>query len=215
MNYEVLKDIIMSRRSIRKFKDQPVPNEVIMELIECARWAPSDTNSQPWKFIATSNKDAINKIEEATQNGITRLQAKADQMGKPEVKRKMEIFAKYALVFKCAPTVLLCLSENYKSKFTEDIFAPVDHGAELWEDEGIKCASIASQNIMLAAHAMGYGSCALSGPMIVAEEDVKRALKIEDKYRIAIMLALGTPEDGIKPAAPPRKSVEEILEIIK
>lgn len=212
MSYEILKDIILNRRSIRKFKDEPVPKEKIQELIECARWAPSDTNMQPWKFIIISNKDIIKKIEEATVSGMTELQAKAEEIGRPDVKRKMEIFSKYALVFKNAPTVIICLSEPYSSKFTDDIFTPINHGMDMWKEEGIKSTCLAAQNIMLAAHSLGYGTCAMSGPMILAEQKLKEALNIEEKYTIALVIALGVPEGTVN--APLRKGIEQIFEYI-
>lgn len=46
-----LTEIIKNRRSIRKYKNVDVPNELIEDLIECARLAPSAKNRQPWKFL--------------------------------------------------------------------------------------------------------------------------------------------------------------------
>ena len=44
-------EAIQKRRSIRKYKSEQVPDEVIWELLECARLAPSAHNSQPWRFV--------------------------------------------------------------------------------------------------------------------------------------------------------------------
>lgn len=213
MVYNEFKSIILGRRSIRKFKDEPVPIEVLEELIDCARWAPSDTNSQPWKFIATSNKEKIKTIEKITVEGIKVLQGEAIQIGQLEVVRKLDVFGRYALVFKNAPTIILCLSEDYKSKFTEDIFKPIGFGKEHWREEGIKSASLACQNILLAAHAMGYGTCPMSAPMILAENEIKKELDIEDKYTAILLIAIGKPE-GLS-ATPPRRKASEILKIIE
>lgn len=212
MVYNDLKNIILSRRSIRKFKDEPVPKEILAELIECARWAPSDTNSQPWKFIATSNKSIIKQIEEITIEGMRELQSKAKEIGKDDIVRKIDVFGRYALVFKNAPTIILCLAEAYQSRFTEDVFNPIGYNQEQWREEGLKSASFACQNILLAAHAMGYGTCPLSAPMILAEDKLKKGLGIEEKYMVALLIAIGKPEG--KSPAPPRKSVSQILEFI-
>lgn len=214
MNYSELKNIIRERRSIRKFKDEPVSKEVLEELIDCARWAPSDTNSQPWKFIATSNKEIIKKVEQIILEGMDEMKAVAQAVGKPEIARKIDVFGRYALVFKNAPTIILCLSKSYHSKFTEEIFDPIDFDKTQWREEGLKSASLACQNILLAAHAMGYGTCPMSAPMILAEDELKRELGIEDKYTISLLIAIGKPE-GPAPAAPSRKDVSEILEIIE
>lgn len=213
MDYNKFKDIIIGRRSFRKFKDEPVPIEVLEELIDCARWAPSDTNSQPWRFIATSNKKIIKRIEKATLKGMDELKAQAEIMGKPEIGRKVNAFGRYALVFRNAPTIILCLAESYQSKFTQEIFDPIDFDKIYWRDEGLKSASLACQNILLAAHTMGYGTCPMSAPMILAENEIKKELFIEDKYIVMLLIAIGKPEGSI--VAPLRKSVSDILEIIE
>ena len=51
MKYDTLLKIIKSRRSIRKYKSDPVSLEDVMKVLEAARWAPSGNNSQPWEFV--------------------------------------------------------------------------------------------------------------------------------------------------------------------
>lgn len=59
-----LKETIKNRRSIRKFKDIDIPKEIIEDLIDCARLAPSTKNRQPWKFVIVTgnNKNQITDI---------------------------------------------------------------------------------------------------------------------------------------------------------
>src|SRR5660397_144407 len=59
------KDAIEKRRSIRKFKQDPVPDEHIMALIEAARLAPSASNTQPWRFKIVSDDETKAKLAEA------------------------------------------------------------------------------------------------------------------------------------------------------
>ena len=56
MDYENLLKLVKARRTIRKFKDDPVPDEYVEKIIEAARWAPSGANSQPWEFIVVRDK---------------------------------------------------------------------------------------------------------------------------------------------------------------
>ncbi len=60
-----LLDIMKARRSIRKFKPDPVPDDAVHGILEAARWCQSASNKQPWRFIVVKNKDMIVKI--ATQ----------------------------------------------------------------------------------------------------------------------------------------------------
>lgn len=55
-------DVILKRRSIRNFKQEEVPREVLLKLVEAARWAPSGSNMQPWYFIIVDNKDILDQI---------------------------------------------------------------------------------------------------------------------------------------------------------
>ena len=57
-------DLLKSRRSIRKYKDQPVEEEKIQKCLEAARWAPSASNKQPWEFLIVTEKDVRKKLSE-------------------------------------------------------------------------------------------------------------------------------------------------------
>jgi nitroreductase len=56
-------EIIKTRRSIRRFLDKPVPLEVLDELLEAARWAPSGGNSQPWVFVVVREPASVRKVK--------------------------------------------------------------------------------------------------------------------------------------------------------
>lgn len=60
---EVL-EAIKKRRSIRKYKDTPVSQEIITELLEAARIAPSAYNAQPWKFMIITDREIFKKFKE-------------------------------------------------------------------------------------------------------------------------------------------------------
>ena len=51
MNIDAFLELAKTRRSIRRFKSDPVPDELILKILEAARWAQSGGNSQPWEFI--------------------------------------------------------------------------------------------------------------------------------------------------------------------
>ena len=56
MDIDHLINLLKSRRSIRAYKPDPIPDEFIQKIIEAARWAPSGGNSQPWEFIVIKKK---------------------------------------------------------------------------------------------------------------------------------------------------------------
>src|SRR3972149_8581232 len=63
-----IKDAIRNRRSIRRFKPDPVPDELILQLLESARLAPSGSNTQPWRFIVVKNPETRQRLQEASFN---------------------------------------------------------------------------------------------------------------------------------------------------
>lgn len=59
-------EIIKTRRSIRKFTDEPVPDEIIDKIIEAGTWAPSGMNNQPWKFAIIKDDELKAQISALT-----------------------------------------------------------------------------------------------------------------------------------------------------
>ena len=62
-------EAIKSRRSIRKYTKDPVPEDLIVKILDAGRWAPSASNRQPWSFIVLKDEEVRRKIAEATTYG--------------------------------------------------------------------------------------------------------------------------------------------------
>src|SRR5574341_2652097 len=62
-------DVIVSRKSIRRYKPDPVPDELIDKVLEAARWAPTGENYQPWRFIVVREQATRNKIADLARLG--------------------------------------------------------------------------------------------------------------------------------------------------
>jgi nitroreductase len=62
-------EAIRTRRSIRRFKKEPVPPELIEKLLEAARWAPSSADSQPWEFIVVTDPEIKKRISRSFNIG--------------------------------------------------------------------------------------------------------------------------------------------------
>lgn len=60
-------DLIKTRRSIRQFQEQPVPDNIIYEILEAGRWSPSGKNNQPWRFVVIKNKEIKEKLASLTK----------------------------------------------------------------------------------------------------------------------------------------------------
>lgn len=125
-----LMEMIKSRRSIRKYDDKPVPEELLIQILESVRWAPSWANSQCWEIVII--KDPGTKLK---------LQKTFPPAGNPALKAIVQ-----------APVVLaLCakmgVSGYYKEKITTKF------GDWMMYDLGL-----CTQNICMTAHALGLGT---------------------------------------------------------
>ncbi len=69
---EVL-NTIKNRRTIRKFKPNPIDEEKLQMILEAGRWAPSFSNLQPWKFIVTKDQNLKNELDKASKESVLHL----------------------------------------------------------------------------------------------------------------------------------------------
>jgi len=216
MLFEEFRQLVQTRRSIRDYTEEEVTTSDIHDLIDCARYAPSDTNSQTWEFVAITNRDKIKRIEQFTWDQLQIIASTAQDKGlAKEAKLLLKSFGPYATAFRNAPVLLVCLSTPYTSKFRERIFDPLEFGSTaIWAEESLKSSSLAIQNLMLAAHSKGLATCPLTGPVLLAEKELRNYLDIPDDRGINMVIALGHPVISPQKLMP-RKEVTEILTIIE
>ena len=62
-------DCIRNRRTVREFKPDPVPEEVLLKILQAGRWAPSSSNSQPWHFVVVQEPDTLQRLGEIATQG--------------------------------------------------------------------------------------------------------------------------------------------------
>ena len=124
-----LMDVILGRRSIRRYQDKPVPAELLNKLLEAARWAPSWANSQCWHFVVVRQDAVKKKIQETVS---------------PRNPSSL------ALVN--APVLLVVCAQLKRSGFYNEQY-PTKFGDWFMYDLGL-----ATQNLCLAAHEAGLGT---------------------------------------------------------
>ncbi len=166
-----LKDAILKRRSIRKYKDKAVPNLLIKELLEVARMAPSAYNSQPSRFFIIKDK----KIK--------------------KILRENNVF-KQDFVY-LAPVIIVCSAD--KDVFPKEKFEAVySKSSEIGGEIGaVRDLSIACQNLVLRAVDLGLGTCYVG---LVNRDKAKEILKIPKDFVLPFIITLGYPNEKPKEA---------------
>ena len=212
-----LADLIKSRRSIRAWQSKPVPEDLLMQAIELATYAPNAGNQQNWHFYVILNKSTLYSIANA-------IQANAELIaGWPEAKAIKDV-AKRMLervaVFRGAPAAITVAVKEYQS--------PIDHVIEMREKQDpqaremrqwrsvvqskIQSVSSAIANLLLVLHQMGLGAVWMTGPMQI-KGDIEKILKIPAGEDLIAFIPVGFPAEN--PPLRIRKPVTEVCTIIK
>lgn len=211
LTFDILKELVQERRSIRKYTDMSVSKKDIIDIIDCARYAPSDTNSQMWEFIVICDKKKIEDIANITKEALMTIANNTEKKGLVnEANMLVRSFSHYATAFYNAPVLIISLVIPYTSKFKEKMFDPIGIITnDDWEKEGIKSNAMACQNIMLAAHSKGLATCPFTGPILLANDLLREYLDIDSSKQLNMLISLGYPAES--PKAPTRKTIEEVL----
>ncbi len=151
MGEELIKTIF-SRRSIRQYTEESVPEEHITTILEAAMAAPSASNRKPWHFVVVTERDTLNRLADAH---------------------------KYAKMLHEAPLcIVVCGDESVAQRF--------------WTQD----CSAATQNILLAAQALGLGSvwCGVY-PSEDRVRDISGILGIISPVKPLNLIAIGYPAE--------------------
>ncbi len=194
MDYEGFLKLVKTRRSIRSFKADPIPDEYVERIIEAARWAPSGANSQPWEFIVVKDKQIKDRIVDIVNEHS-------------EYSRKVELTREEDLRFpgvsgpvrepgyKNAPVfIILCGDPRTKEAYP---LLTLSTRGDSHFTSGLASAFL---YMTLAATTLGLGSqwvSATGNPFVKCL--LRGLLEIPEKLEIYDMLVLGYPASQPKP----------------
>ena len=206
-------EMLYGRYSVRRFTEDSVPKEDLVAILEAGTMAPSGKNSQNWHFIVVTDRKKIEDIAGIVENKIhsiadTLLEADGDMLRKG---------IPYATVFKGAPVLILMYTGPYPGvhNMMERANRPIEevHGMARI-NAAIQNTSAAFENILLAAAAMGYGTCWMVGPAMAAKEITEYLDFKKEGYFLSAVTPLGVPE-STEFKRVRRKEVEEVSTFIE
>jgi nitroreductase len=174
--------VINERRSIRKFKPEPINKEDILKILHAANWAPSALDLQPWEFLVVSG-DKKNMMGSKYGKIVDDYTKDWDEAPDKAFMPRNE-FIQFANVYGGAPVVIVVLTEAHHDPKYQKAF--------------LESASAAMENMLLAAAALGLGSCWMTGPLD-DEKYLRRLLSISDDREIVAVSPIGYPAVIPKP----------------
>ncbi len=188
------------RLSVRKFRMDPVPRAAILKMVEAASWAPSAGNAQNVRFITVEDKTLLTRMKGIVDEIVSRT------MGKEVAPDKVNNYN----LFWAAPAAVCVIGTPYESANDRILREkdPERHRIRrLQVNAGLQSVSAAVTQFLLAAYALGYGTCWMTGPLI-AKQEMESALAIRFPDELLAVIAVGKPDSP--PPKPPRKPPEEI-----
>jgi PPOX class probable F420-dependent enzyme len=177
-------DTIHGRRSVRRYLPKEVPDEVVEQVLEAARWAPSPHGRQPWRFAVLGREETKERLADA-MGEEWRANLEMDGQSADVVERRLEGSRRRLLE---APVlVLLCL-------YLEDLDEYPDEERQRGETTmAVQSLGAAAQNALLAAYDLGLDAGWMCAPLFCPEKVVE-ALGLEPRLIPHALLTLGYAE---------------------
>lgn len=217
-NISDLVQLLRSRRSCRNYIAKPVKKDLLDDLVKIAITAPSGTNSQAWTFTVLQSRKEVDRFGGKVADFYRDLNRKAKN---PALR-----------------TLAKCFLGDSLGKYYRKYYESITQGIKEWDEDGkdrlfhgataiiligstaeASCpaedAMLATQNILIASHAMGLGSCLIGFAVEAIKRDkrVKRFLSIPNDTTIYSVISLGYPAEKYKQVTGRKKVIPRYLKL--
>ena len=185
---------IETLRSVRSFKPDPVPKETIIRVLREASMAASGSNTQPWEFVVIQDRDVKTRLKEPMLKRWLERLGGATGMSQRMKETYDEATEMLRNNEKVPVLIYCCLDLNRIGRGEEVRYASIYPGV---------------QNLMLAAHALGLGTClTIHGSTPTrGEPEVKKILGMPENIKIACLVYMGYPSRRY--GRPRRRPIED------
>ena len=196
MDYDSFLKLVKERRTIRRFKPDPIPDEYVDKIIEAARWAPSGYNSQPWDFVVVKDK----KLKDTIMQWIDsywELSSKAENAREPWQRQTSHPWLDTEMDYHNAPVFIILFGDT-RTQVGLPMMVRFDNDRR----QSIFNSSLANAFLYmnLAATSLGLGAqwvSAIANPYV--ETLTKDLLEVPKEVKFYDMMAVGYPDTEPKP----------------
>jgi len=216
-NTSFLVQLMASRRSCRCFTGQPVDRAMLEDLIKIGITAPSGTNSQSWTFTILPTRRAVTSFAEHIAAYFGRLNTTAEKtMLRMFLKLvgKGELDAYYHGYYRKVKKALEEWHGSGRDRLFHGSTAAILVGSKPGASCPVEDVLLATQNILLAAHSMGLGSCLIGYAVAAMKKDpsIQRSIGIPSEEEIHAVIALGYPDEVYQRVAGRKKVTPRYFE---
>jgi len=197
-----LLNLIKHRRSVRKYRKTKPGLPEIDRILDCAMYAPSAHNAQPWRFFVVSDE---NKKAELIEQMAARFRQDLERDNVPSTVIRKKIQRSLRLFSEAPVVIIACIDMTGMDKYPDS----ARQQAEMIMATQSLAAAI--QNLLLAAKAIGLGGCWYCAPLFCPEL-VKTVLSLSNFHIPQALITLGYP--GENSPVPPRFGLDEVRFIL-
>ncbi|MFN2199400.1 MAG: nitroreductase family protein [Anaerolineales bacterium] len=192
-------EFLRTRHSVRTFRPEPVPREVLERILSTAVQAPSAHNRQPWRFVILDQPAGRERLAVAMEIGFA-VDLRKD--GLTEIEIQKQLARSRARILGAPAAVVLCMDESEMDRYPDESRQAAE---SLMAAQSV---ALAGGTLLLAAHAEGLGSLWMCAPLF-AQERVIRALDMPAGWQPQALLLLGYA--AREPVLRPRKPLREVV----
>jgi nitroreductase len=204
-----LADAVHGRSSVRKYASDPVPREDVEAMVGLAIRAANAGNSQSWRFVAVEDATTLAAMKTAVDAALDVMAAWPEAEGR---EKELESYRAYATFFGGAPLVVAVFGVPYRSIADVLLYRhrlSYEERDRLRQRPDIQSIGGAVQLLCTAAHAMGYGSCWMTAPVLAAPA-IEELLGAEPPERLVAVVPIGRPLTQPRPTS--RRPLSDVLE---
>jgi nitroreductase len=209
--------LMASRRSCRNFLEKPVERALLEDLVKIGTTAPSGTNSQMWTFTVLPARGSVAALGDQVALFFKNLNKRAENdwlrrfmtcIGRPELDQY------YGNYYQSVSEALAEREQGGRDRLFHGATAAIVVGSKPEGSTRSEDALLAAQNMLLAAHGMGLGTCLIGFAVAAMVEDIRirRYLGIPDNERVHAVIALGYPDESYRKVAGRKKYVRRYFE---
>ncbi len=197
-----LHQFLRTRRSIRHFQPDSIPDATVKRILETATYAPSAHDKQPWRFVVITSTEARSTLAQAVTDKFNQDMAKAEA---PEKEIHERIERTIRRINEAPIIVILCRD------ITQVNIQPDETARQAEVAMSRQSVAVAGLQLLLAAHAEGLGGTWICWPLF-APAEIGTALDLSPNWEPEGMVFLGVPKEH--PNTPERKPVREIVKYL-
>ncbi|KPK62896.1 MAG: hypothetical protein AMK73_05575 [Planctomycetes bacterium SM23_32] len=175
-------EAIYGRRSIRRFRDRPVPRQLIEQVLDATTQAPSGKNRQPWRFVVVEGPQKRAEMVRVMRSGIEKARQAGVDLGSSE---------NTARIMEQAPVTVFVFNAEQTDEAGESPMFPVDY----------QSIGGAIQTMLLAAHELGLGSLWICD-VFYAYDELREWLGRSDQMVAAVSLGYADEAPDARPRVP-------------